>query len=77
MITDTLLPMSSDSFSEIDLKITLCCLFTFRLCLWYTATTPCCCMLQHVVSWLLRPDDFHKLIMLKINKCYNSGICLE
>lgn len=27
MNTDTLLPMSSDSFSEIDLKITLCVAF--------------------------------------------------
>lgn len=77
MKTDTLLPMSSDSFSEIDFKITVCCLFTFRLCLWYTATSLRCCMLQHVVSWLLRPDEFHKLVTLKINKSYNSEICLE
>lgn len=55
----------------------VCSFLTSVVCWRYVATPPWWCMLERVISWLLRPDGFHKSIMLKINKCYYSEICLE
>lgn len=76
MNTKALLPMSSDSFSEIHLKITLCIVFLHlgSACGTETQVHVVACYNMSYHGFLA---EFHKLIMLKINKCYNSDICLE